>query len=419
MTVPSAEGARAARDVPVPRPESGRERSDPTIVALVLHARSVPSLARETFAEAARPLAQSEIAVLVRTCHRVELYVAAGSGANDGTAAVRDGLPAGLPALPAGTRRLEDADAVRHLIEVACGLDSAVFGEDQILHQLRTLLGERRTAGALSPVLDRLFQSALRAGRQAHAWFDGSPRSLADVALDRIAASAGDLAGRDVLVVGAGRMGRLAAFAVHRRGGHPVISNRTHDRARALAAETGGIAVPFASDDALPELAGVIVALGGPWMVGPRDAARILAARTPVADLSSPPSVAVDLQSALGDRFTSVDDLVVGPEFAPHDRLRRKVEGLVAEQGREYCQWLRTRDAVPVIQAVAASAEQVRQAELDWLMRRLPALDDDQRGAVEQMSHRLVAALLHAPLSALNSDDAGTLEGPARDLFGL
>ncbi len=418
MTVPSAESDRATREVPVPGADSGRERAAPTIVALVLHARSVPSLAREAFADEARAFAESETAVLVRTCHRVELYLAPPRAESE-TAGHQDGLPAGLPAIPPGTRRIEDADAVRHLIEVACGLDSAVFGEDQILHQLRTLLHERRAAGALSPILDRLFQSALRAGRQAHAWFDGSPRSLADVALDRIAALSGDLAGRNVLVVGAGRMGRLAAFAVRRRAAHPVIANRTDERARALAAETGGVAVPFAADDTLPEIAGAIVALGGPWRPGTRDAARILAARTPIADLSSPPSVAVDLQSALGDRFTSVDDLVVGPEFAPHDRLRRKVEGLVAEQGREYCQWLRTRDAVPVIQAVAASAEQVRLAELDWLLRRLPALDVDQRAAVEQMSHRLVAALLHAPLSALNSDDAGMLEGPARDLFGL
>ncbi len=181
--------------------------SRPTIVAVVLHARTVPSLAREAFAEAVASLPVDERVIVVHTCHRVELYVAPGAA----------GMPA-LPPLPAGAVRLTDVEAVRHLISVACGLDSVVFGEDQILHQVRTCLAERHADAPLDPVLDRLFQAALRAGRRAHTWFDGSPRSLADVALDRIARTAGPLAGRTVLVAGVGRMGRLAAFAAHRRG---------------------------------------------------------------------------------------------------------------------------------------------------------------------------------------------------------
>jgi glutamyl-tRNA reductase len=324
-----------------------------------------------------------------------------------------------LPSLPDGTVRLVDADAVRHLVAVACGLDSAVFGEDQVLHQLRTCLAERHLAGPLDPVLDRLFHAALRAGRRAHTWFDGSPRSLADVALDRIARTAGSLHGQAVLVVGAGRMGRLAAFAAHRRGARVVVSNRTDARATALAAEVGGVAVPFAADGDLPPLAGVVVALGGPWVPGPADAAAIEAAQVEVVDLSSPPSVTADLRARLGCRFTSVDDLTVAPEFEPQDRLRRRLEGLVSEAGREYCAWLRGRDAVPVIQALTAGAEQLRRTELEWLLHRLPDLAAEDRALVEQMSHRLVAALLHAPLAALHGDEAGTLERPARDLFGV
>ena len=122
---------------------------------------------------------------------------------------------------------------------------------------------------------------------------------------------------------------------------------------------------------------------------------------------------------ALGPRFTSVDDLTMAPEFEPEDRLRRRLEKLVSETGRDYCQWLRARDAVPVIKAVADGAETLRQSEVEWLLHRLPDLDEDQRAVVEQMSHRLVAALLHAPLAALHDDDAGSLERAARNLFGV
>ena len=380
----------------------------PTVLAYVLHARSVPSLAREAFAEGLGAMSLHEGWILVHTCHRVELYVAPGAR----------GMPS-LPQVPAGTERLVDVDAARHLISVACGLDSVVFGEDQILHQVRTCLADRHASAPLDPVLDRLFQAALRAGRRAHTWFDGSPRSLADVALDRISRTAGPLEGRSILVAGAGRMGRLAAFAAHRRGARILVTNRTAERAVALAAEVGGSAVPFGADGVLPELDGAIVALAGPWRPGPDDTAALAAARAEVVDLSSPPSVPVELQAALGSRFTSVDDLTVAPEFEPQDRLRRRLEKLVSETGREYCQWLRARGNVPVIQAVADGAESLRRAEVEWLLHRMPGLVDDERAVVEQMSHRLVAALLHAPLAALHDDDAGSLEEAARDLFGV
>ncbi|MCI0581354.1 MAG: hypothetical protein L0227_00425, partial [Chloroflexi bacterium] len=178
----------------------------PAVVAMVAHARSVPSLRREDFAAELASLGDGPGHVVVHTCHRVELYVA--PGAFDGR----------LPELPAGAQRLEDVAAVRHLISVACGLDSAVIGETQILHQLREPIAARGAGRALDPALDRLFQVALHAGRIAHGWFTGSPRSLADVALDRIAAEIGPLARRRILVVGVGRMGRLAAFAAMRRG---------------------------------------------------------------------------------------------------------------------------------------------------------------------------------------------------------
>ena len=380
----------------------------PTIAAVILHARAVPSLARESFAEALAALPFDERAIVIRTCHRVEIYVAPGAGA----------MPT-LPPLPAGAVKLTDVEAARHLISVACGFDSVVFGEDQILHQVRTCLAERHAGASLDPVLDRLFQAALRAGRRAHTWFDGSPRSLADVALDRIARTAGSLEGRTVLVAGVGRMGRLAAFAAHRRGARVVVTNRTDARATTLAGEVGGRAVPFAADDVLPPLAGAIVALAGPWRPGAVDAAALAASSAEVVDLSSPPSVPEELQAALGRRFTSVDDLTVAPEFEPQDRLRRRLEKLVSETGREYCQWLRARDMVPVIQAVADGAETLRQSEVEWLAHRLPDLGEDERAVVEQMSHRLVAALLHAPLTALHDDDAGSLERAARDLFGV
>jgi glutamyl-tRNA reductase len=378
-----------------------------TVVGLVAHARRVPSLRREAFAAAIAALPPSEGLIVVHTCHRVEVYIS--------PAAYGD-RP--LPELPEGARVLDDVEAARHLISVACGLDSAVLGEDQILHQLRETIADRHATRPLDPLLDRLFQAALHAGRLAHTWFSGSPRSLADVALDRIARRTGPLEGRTILVAGVGRMGRLR-LAAARRGAHVIVTNRAAERAVALAHEVGGDVVPFGSTDLLGPIDGAIVALAGEWRLGADAAAHLVDGGAVVTDLSSPPAVEADLQARLGERYVSVDDLADSPEYEPQERLRRKIEGLVSETGRDYCHWLRSRDAVPAIQAMAASAEDHRRTELDWLLRRLPDLSPDERAVVEQMSHRIVGGILHAPLAALNSDPSGDLERAARELFGL
>lgn len=385
----------------------GRSERTATVVALVAHARRVPSAHREAFARQLLALPPSEGAIIVHTCHRVELYVAP---------AAYDGV---LPDLPAGGRRLEDVEAARHLISVGCGLDSAVIGEDQILHQLRELIANRHAELPLDPVLDRLFQAALHAGRRAHTWFSGPPRSLADLALDRIELAVGALEGKVIVVAGAGRMGRLSALATHRRGARLVVTNRTDARASALAGELDGWSIPFGVDDVLPPVAGAIVALGGIWRVGANDTDQLVQSGAIVADLSSPPAIADDLQARLGERFISVDDLAGGPISEPDERLNRRLSALISEAGRDYCQWLRSREAVPAIQAMADGAEERRREELDWLFHRIPDLTDDDRRLVEQMSHRLVAGILHAPLAALNADTSGELERAARDLFAI
>jgi glutamyl-tRNA reductase len=381
-------------------------RGGPAVRAIVAHARSVPSLRREAFASELTALGEGPGHVVVHTCHRVEVYVAPGTFRGE------------LPSLPTGSESLEDAAAVRHLISVACGLDSAVFGETQILHQLRETIAERGAERALDPVLDRLFAAALHGGRVAHGWLTGSPRSLADAALDRIATMIGPLEGRTILVVGVGKMGRLAAFAAMRRGCRVVVANRGSGRAEMLAREVGGSTIPFGADDVVGRPDGLITAIGGIWPIGPRDMQRLIDRSVPAVDLSSPPAVPDPLVRGLGRRHLSVDDLAID-DAGPGERVRRRLEALISETGREYCRWLRTRDAVPAIHAVVSNAEGRRAAEVEWLRSRLPGLAAAEFAIVEQMSHRLVAAILHAPLTALNGDASGDLERAARELFGI
>lgn len=400
------------------------------ISALITHARYVSSEAREQFATAAAHMDDPR-AILVHTCHRVEVYVVADD---------REACPRSieLPALPAGGRRLEDGAAVRHLLSVAAGLDSTVLGEDQILHQLRACLTTRRGAagdpghageaagavadepgaGELHATLERLFQVAMRVGRQARAWREGPPRSLADVALDRIEADAGPIAGKAVLVVGAGSMSRLSVQAAARRGARVQVTNRTIERAAALAADVAGEAVPFGKlGDTAP--GAVIAAVSGRWSIDEEAVRSLEAGRAVVVDLSSPPAIPARLRDALGSRLVSVDDLARGPEAHVRARVLRRVEHLLDEAEAEFERWMGARRSVPAIQALTERAERRRAAEVDRLLRRLPELPERQRELVEQMSQRLVAGLLHAPLATLRDDQDGERERAARELFAL
>jgi len=393
---------------PVVPPLPFQEVPTATVLALIAHARGVPSAAREAFAAECEALPAHDAIMLVHTCHRVELYVALGAFG-----------PGRLPQLPAGGLRLEDAAAASHLISVTCGLQSAVLGEDQILHQVRQAYALRHAERPLDPVLDRLFQVSLNAGRRAHGWFGRSRRSLGDAALDEIEQRAGTLRDQPILIIGAGSMGRLTAQAAARRGAQVIVTSRTAERAVCLARDVGGRAVPSAVDGTLPPVVGAVVALSGPWQTHDLDARQLLDSGATVVDLSSPPAVPDPLQNRLGDRFVSIDDLAWGSQAELPGDLRVRLERLVTDSGGEFCRWLRSRDSTPAIEAMTQVAESRRLSELEWLTHRLPGLSEHDRALVEQMSHRLVAGILHAPRSALRLDESGELTRAAWELFGL
>ncbi len=399
---------------------------DLRLVALVVHARDVPSEAREAFGDAAAAIGHDQRAILLRTCHRVELYLTGDAAEGPGA------LP--LPPLPEGGRRLDGTDAARHAFRVAAGLDSVVVGEDQVLHQLRECIADRRLPAAamcpvdvgsaspqaltLEPLLERLFQVALHLGRETRSWREGPPRSLGDVALDRILPATGPLIGRRVLVVGAGRMARLAALAASRHGARVIVSNRGADRAAALAHETSGEVVPFGPSAPLPEADAVILAISAPWPLSATAMASLLASQVPVMDLSSPPAVDAGLRDALGGRYTSVDDLARGAHGSLGARAERRYGRAVDAAVTGFTHWVRARSSVPAIRALSELAEERRAEEVGRLLRRLD-LPDHERDLVVQMSHRLVAGLLHAPLVTLREDATGDAERAARSLFGL
>lgn len=380
---------------------------DPGLVALVAHASAVAAAERAELAGRIRDELPPG-AVLLETCHRTELY-----------ASTHEVLER-IGQIPAGCTVAEGRDAADHLVGLAVGLRSTVVAEDQILHQLRTSIEAARSRGRLPSDLDRLFDLALRAGRRARSWLPPERRpSLADVAVDLVADGMA-VEGREVLVVGAGEMGRLAVTTILARGGRPMVASRTPGRAVALAHQLRTGTMPFDPGPlAARRLAGVIVALRGPWPIAPETIEALVGGDAWVIDLSSPPSVATEVGSALGRRLITIDDLarVAGPDREHH--LVQRLHRLAATTLDEYTAWLDEGPRRETARAMAQRADVARTTELDRLWERLPALGPQEREEIERMTRHLAERLLREPLERLGRDADGRQAQAARELFGL
>lgn len=259
--------------------------------------------------------------ILLDTCHRTELY---GFG------------PA--PELD-GRFQLESGDgAVKHLMRVAAGLDSAVVGEDEVLHQVRLALRTALASRALDSRLQRLFETAIAAGRRARAGRTATGGSLAHRAVAWLGQRS-PFAGRPVLIAGAGRMGSALASSAAQSGATIVVASRDGNRARRLAQVHGGIGVDLAAAARLVhESAAVAVALAGQWdelntTTGPLP---------PLADISAPTAIPASVRARLNGNYLGIDDLYVRPDLIPTGYIEQAGR-IVEAKSAEYLAWLPRR----------------------------------------------------------------------------
>lgn len=392
------------------RSQTGRPAG--SILAISAHARTVRAPERSRLAAQLARRGTPSLVTIV-TCHRVEAY---GPADEAWLAALADDLPA-------GAATLRDADAARHLAAVAVGRDSAVLGEDEILHQVRSAFETARTGGPLAPVVSRAFIGALRAGRIARSWQQGRRPSLGDAAVERIAAGPGARGSRPprILIVGAGTMGALAARAAVAAGATVTIANREPGRAARLAASLGAGTTTFDPGPLAGSVDGVIVAIGGPWRIAPDTIATLVAGRATVVDLSFPPAV-VGLAGLPGARIVTADDLALGApidaDAAPSATVAR-LDALIDETVEAFVLWTQRDGSRAAAAELVRRADAERSRELDRLWHRLPGTDPDTRAAVEEMTRHLADRLLRPPLERLGRDADERTAAAIRELFAL
>ncbi|MGD3110534.1 glutamyl-tRNA reductase [Streptomyces sp. YGL11-2] len=406
-------------------------------------------------AVSAEPATESAV---LSTCNRIELYADvdkfhAGVAELSTLLARHSGV--GLEELTPYLYVHYEDRAVHHLFSVACGLDSMVVGEGQILGQIKDALAvaqEQHTAGRL---LNDLFQQALRVGKRAHSetGIDKAGQSLVTFGLEQLAGGA-DVArwarGRRALVIGAGSMSSLAATTLVRNGvGELVVANRTVARAERLVqilTEPGGPgagtgltarAAAMSCVDHELAVADIVVSCTGAaglLLTGAQVETAVRGRDSDVylLDLAMPRDIDAAVHRIEGAHLVDIETLAdasatgsdqptpsAGPMAADVDKVR----GIVSDEVAAFGAAQRAAHITPTVVALRTMAADVVSSEIARLDGRLPDLDDKQRAEITQTVRRVVDKLLHAPtvrVKQLASEPGGAGYADAlRELFDL
>jgi glutamyl-tRNA reductase len=375
------------------------------------------ALSAEEAAELARRLAGDDgEAVCLSTCNRTEVYVVAPD----------DRIDLG-PEVAPYVYRLSDEAAAVHLFRVAAGLDSMVPGEGEILGQVRAAY----EAGASGPLLDRLFRQALHVGKKVRTQtaIAESPASVSAAAAALAQQVFGDLDGREILVIGAGKVSAQAARNLLSRGARIAwVANRSADRAAELAAEFGSTAV--ALEDVEQELARadvVVSSTSAPGYVLTRaqveHALRGRKGRSLfLIDLAVPRDLEPSIHELEGCYLYDIDDLqsIVAETMIARRSEAERAEALVLEEADEFRAWQASLDVVPAIASLRARAEEIRERELEKVRGRL---SERELRAVESITSSILNKLLHLPTvrmkEAAAASDGLVYADAVRHLFGL
>jgi glutamyl-tRNA reductase len=357
-------------------------------------------------------------AVCLSTCNRTELYLV---GEDERPALSTLEQLAGEPLQSVAYRMHDDAAAV-HLFRVSAGLDSLVPGESEILGQVRAAYDAARPG----PFLDRVFRQALELGKRVRAEtaIGESPASVPAAAAALAQQVFGDLTGRRVLLIGAGRIGELAAGSLSARGATiAYVANRSAEAAQQLAARFGGAAVSLDEvPRALGEVDVVLASTGAPaTVIGAGDLPPRHKRPLFFIDIAVPRDVDPAVAKLDGCYLYDIDDLeaVVSETLAGRRAEAEHAERLVALEAERFKEWRASLDVVPAIASLRARAEEIRAAEL----AKLDGLPEEELRTLESVTAQILNKLLHLPTVRLKeaaARDAGReYADVVRHLFGL
>jgi glutamyl-tRNA reductase len=371
-------------------------------------------------------------AVLLSTCNRTEFYVMADDDA-------RRRLQAWLhdehnldPSFADTLFELDDDKAIRHIFRVACGLDSMVLGEPQILGQLKDAFREAQDAGTIGKDLSQLFQHTFSVAKKVRTDTEigASPVSVAYAAVTLAQQFFSDFRKHTAVLVGAGMMVELVAKHLKRKEiGRLFIANRSIDRGQELASRIGGFALPLSElEGTLPDADILISSTASPDAVITHlqmEAAIRARKRRPMfaVDIAVPRDIEAEVAELNDVYLYTIDDLdkVVMEGQGNREAAAVDANRILDEEISRYLSMERAKEVAPLITSLRENADALRSDVLKQARRRLAqgAAGDE---VLEYATAALMKKLLHSPSVRLreageNSDEE--IIAAARLLFGI
>lgn len=411
------------------------------VIVVGLNYRTAPVEIRERFAlaegdtlEALRALKQTTSileGVILATCNRTEIY------------AVVDRLHLcghyirafmeqwfGIPRQEFNRYLYihEDDRAVEHLFRVACGLDSMILGETQILGQVKDAFLEAQRMGATGTIFNRLFKQAVTLARRAftETSIGENAVSVSYAAVELGKRIFGRFTGKTVMVVGAGKMSELTARHLHANGaGQVYVAGRTVSRAEELAEKFQGIA--FTMEEAMDRLheADIVISSTGAegFVLDRRTVEKAMNRRRKKPLFLIDIAVPRDIDPACGELpnvfLYDIDDLegIVEQNLEKRRKEAAVIESMIRDEQEAYRDWYATLGVSPLIRALQEKAAAVHEATLESMLRKLPDLDDRERKVIRKLTKSMINQMIHDPILRIKELAADKKSEEAMKLF--
>jgi len=358
--------------------------------------------------------------MMLSTCNRVEAYAVV-----DEVEAARRFLVEFLAErgkLPHETFEsclylLKADQALRHIFRVASSLDAMVVGEPQILGQVKAAYGIALEQEATGVILNNLMETAFHLAKRVRTetGIAASAVSVSTAAIELAKKIFGDLKGRSVMLIGAGKMSELSAKHLLADGvGSVIVANRNFDRAVELAERFHGQAVRY--DDAKAEMVRadiIISSTGAPHQIlSKADLEEIVIQRRnrPIflIDIAVPRDIDPTANEIDNVYLYDIDDLqgVVQANLRERQREAERAEALIDREVSQFVGWLAGLKVVPTIVAMRQKVESIREEELRRVFARLPDLTPEERQAISSLASSIVNKILHDPMTELKRQSA-------------
>jgi glutamyl-tRNA reductase len=375
-----------------------------------------------------------EEGMIISTCNRVEVITHTVNGSADLRGFLHDRFNLKAEDLDPHLYEFREKDAVRHVFRVAASLDSMVVGEAQILGQVKEAYATARAVGAVRGQLDQLFTRAFAVAKRVRTEtaVGSSSVSIASVAVELAKKIFGNLQGKNVFIVGAGKMSELAARHLEAHGCASIfVANRTYDRAIGLAQRFNGQAIKFEDLYNSCDRADIVItSTGAPHAIFRREHGEQFLSRRKnrpmfFIDIAVPRDVAPEMADLDGIFVYDIDDLqqAVAGHIADRRREAEHAEAIIAAEVEKFEARAHTLDVVPTIVSLQDHLETIRQAEIDRVRGRMGALTPEQEMAVEALTRGIINKVMHTPITTLKSaakeSEATTVIEVVRRLFNL